>query len=221
MKRWSFAPRRIFVAGLLVTLPGVVAAYVVYVAFSYFDGLLEPLLRRYVHRDVPGLGLVLLVAFVFLVGLLTSNLFGARLVSLVSGWLEKIPLFSPLYRGLREISQMFLGEQAKAFRRVALVEWPRPGQYAMVFVMAESSAIMEASVGRPLTTVFLPTTPNPTTGFVLYVPTEDVIAVDLSIEQAIKICISIGAVLAGPGPVATPRTAAAARSGAAPLPTAR
>jgi uncharacterized membrane protein len=194
MRRWSFDPRRIFVAGLLVTLPSVVTAYLLYVALSYFDGLLKPVLGRYAHPNVPGLGLGLLVAFVFLIGLLTSNLLGARLVRLVSAGLERIPLFSPLYRGVREISQVFLGEQAKAFRRVALVEWPRPGQYAMVFVMAESSGAVEASAGRRLTTVFLPTPPNPTTGFVLYVPPENVLPVDMSVEQAIKVCLSIGAV---------------------------
>src|SRR5262249_36581559 len=132
MRGWSFEPRRIFVAGLLVTLPGVVAAYVLWLAFSYFDGILEPLVQRAFHRRVPGVGLVGLVCLVFLVGLFASNLLGARILRALSGWLERIPVFSPLYRAMRDISQVFLGDQASAFRQVALIEWPRPGVYALV-----------------------------------------------------------------------------------------
>jgi uncharacterized membrane protein len=201
VKRWSFAPRRIFVAGLLVTLPGVVSVYLLYIAFSYFDGLLQPMLRRAPQAQIPGLGLAVLAAVVFLVGLLTSNLLGARLVSLLSRAVEKIPVFSPLYRGVREISQVFLGEQAKAFRRVGLLEWPRPGHHALVFVMSESSGTVDESLGQRQLTVFLPTTPNPTTGFVLFVPPERVVPLDMSVEQALKVCLSAGAV-AVPGPEA-------------------
>ena len=192
MKRWNFNLRRVFVAGLLVTLPGVVAAYVLWIAFSHFDGILEPLVQRTLHHHIPGLGLLVLMTVVLLVGLV-SSLLGARLVSLVLTPLEKIPLFSPVYRAVRDISQVFLGDRGSAFRRVALLEWPRDGIFALVFVMSESSGAAEASVGRPLVTVFLPHTPNPTTGFVLLVPPESVIPVDMTVEQALKVVLSAGA----------------------------
>jgi uncharacterized membrane protein len=194
MKRLRFSLRRIFITGLLVTLPCVVAAYVLWIAFTYFDGILDPLLMRYLHLHVPGLGLLVLATLVLLVGLFTSNFLGARLVGLLLTPLERIPLFSTVYRAVRDISQVFLGHQASAFRRVALLEWPRPGIYALVFVMAESSGAAEVSVGRSLVTVFLPHTPNPTSGFVLLVPPEAVIPVDMTVEQALKVVLSAGAV---------------------------
>jgi uncharacterized membrane protein len=171
-----------------------VAIYILWIAFTYFDGLLEPLLKRYLHVHIPGLGLLVLSTLVLLVGLFTSNFLGARLVGFLLAPLERIPLFSPVYRALRDISQVFLGDQASAFRRVALLEWPRPGIYALVFVMAESSGAAEVSVGRALVTVFLPHTPNPTTGFVLLVPPDTVIPVDMTVEQALKVVLSAGAV---------------------------
>jgi uncharacterized membrane protein len=210
--KWSFEPRRIFVAGLLVTLPGLVAAYILWVAFSWLDGLLEPVVLRLLHRRLPGVGFVALVSLVFAVGLVASNLLGARLLRAVSRWLEHIPLFSPLYRAMRDISQVFLGDKASAFRRVALIEWPRPGLYAFVFVMAESGGAADAALTEPMVTVFLPTTPNPTTGFVQLVHRSAVIPVDMSVEQALKLVISGGATQAA----AT--AAAASQSAAVPAP---
>jgi len=215
MRGWSFEPRRIFIAGLLVTLPGVVAAYVLYIAFTYLDGIFEPIVQRALHHRVPGVGLVALVSLVFLVGLFASNLLGARILRSVSGGLERIPLFSPVYKAMRDISQVFLGDKASAFRQVGLLEWPRPGMWAIVFVMAEQTRFAEDKLGRELVTVFLPTTPNPTTGFVQLVPRTAITALDLTVEQALKLMISGGAsgaqwtaaataaVAAGAGPRAT------------------
>src|SRR5512143_59628 len=192
MKRWSFSPRRVFVAGLLVLLPTVVAAYVLWIVFGYLDGILEPIVARTFHRKIPGVGFFALVTVVFLIGLFASNLLGARVVRLVSGWLERIPLYSPLYRAMRDISQVFLGDRASAFRRVALLEWPRPGLWAVVFVMSEVSGAAGAALGEDLVTVFLPTTPNPTTGFVQLVRRDQLVPVDMSVEQALKLVISGG-----------------------------
>lgn len=193
MRKWSFAPRRIFIAGLLVTLPGVIAAWVLWLAFSTLDGILEPLVKEVTGRRIPGLSFLALVSSVFLIGLFASNLLGARIVRAVSSGLERVPLFSPLYRAVREVSQVFLGDRASAFRRVGLLEWPKPGAYAVVFVMAESSTSVENATGRPLVTVFLPTSPNPTTGFVQLVPPENLLPLDMSVEQALRLLVSAGA----------------------------
>jgi uncharacterized membrane protein len=125
--------------------------------------------------------------------LLASNLLGARLLRAGSRWLERIPLFSPLYRAMRDISQVFLGEQASAFRRVALVEWPRPGTHAICFVMSDSGSAVDAAVGQETVTVFLPQTPNPATGLVQLMPRHAVIPVDMSVEEALKLILSGGA----------------------------
>ncbi len=196
MRGWSFAPKRLFIAGLLVTLPTVVAAYVMWIAFQYLDGILEPVVQRTLHRSVPGVGLIALVSLVFLAGLFASNLLGARVVGGVSRWLERIPLYSPLYRAMRDISQVFLGDKASAFRQVGLIEWPRSGVYAIVFVMADTGGMAGPIADLDLITVFLPTTPNPTTGFVQLVPRDAVTPLDMTIEQALKLLISGGAAAA-------------------------
>lgn len=214
---WSFSPRRIFLAGLLVTLPGVVAAYVLWLAFSYLDGILQPVVLRTLHRRLPGVGFFALFSLVFLVGVVASNLLGARVLRALSAWLERIPVYSPVYRAMRDISQVFLGDKAQAFRRVGLLEWPRPGTWAIVFVMSETGGQAGSTLGRDLVTVFLPTSPNPTTGFVHLAARQDVIPVDMSVEQALKFVISGGAVQPRPG---APRRGAAAGSGA-PNPEAR
>lgn len=193
MRRWNFEPRRIFLTGLVVTLPGVIAAYVLYLAFSYFDGILEPLLLRTFHRRLPGVGVVALVTLVFTVGAVASNLLGARLLRAGSAWLERIPLFSPVYRAMRDISQVFLGDKASAFRQVGMLEWPRPGTWALVFVTADSTRLTAPLGPGDWVAVFVPTSPNPATGFVQFVRRADVVPLDIPVDQALKILISAGA----------------------------
>jgi uncharacterized membrane protein len=200
VRRWSFEPRRIFVSGLLVMLPGVIAAYVLWLCFAYLDGLLQPIVLRLAHRRIPGLSFVALITLVFAIGLLASNLLGARILRALSRWLERVPLFSPVYRALREVGQVFLGEKASAFRRAALLEWPQPGMYAVVFVMSESD-LADRHLGKSLVTVFLPTSPNPTTGFVQMVERKCLHPLDLTVEQALKVVMSGGAVHAGRSPL--------------------
>jgi len=202
VRRWNFSLRRVFVAGLLVLLPTAVAAYVLWIVFSYLDGILEPLVQRTFDRRVPGVGFFALLSLVLLIGLFASNLLGARIVQSVSRWLERIPFFSPVYRTMRDISQVFLGDRASAFRRVGLVEWPQPGFWAFVFVMSESGGVGGTALGRDVVTVFLPTSPNPTTGFVHLVLRENVVPLDLSVEQALKLLISGGAVQGMPSEAA-------------------
>ncbi len=193
MKRWSFGPRRIFLAGLLVTLPAAVSTYVLLKVFLWFDSILDPLVRRALHVRIPGLGLLALVSLVFLTGLFASNLLGARIVRAVSERLERIPLFSPMYRALRDISEVFLGEKAQAFRRVGIIEWPRPGLWSIVFLTSESPGAADAHLTGEHVTVFVPTVPNPTTGFIHLVRREELTFIDMSVEEAFKVLLSAGA----------------------------
>jgi len=213
VRRWSFSPRRVFVTGLLVLLPTAVAAYVLWIVFAYLDGIFAPIVARTFHRRIPGVGFFALATLVFLIGLFASNLLGARVVRLVSGWLERIPVFSPLYRAMREISQVFLGDRASAFRQVALLEWPRPGLWAVVFVMSEGGGAGTKALGQEVVTVFLPTSPNPTTGFVQIVPRAALVPLELTVEQALKLIVSGGAVQGAPseGAAGAGATAAAAQ----------
>lgn len=185
--------KRVFVTGLLVTLPAVLTAYVLWIVFSYLDGLLQPLITRFLPFRIPGVGFVALITLIVLVGLFASHFIGQRVVRGITSRLERIPFWSPVYRAVRDISEVLLSDRSSSFRRVGLIEWPRPGVYAMVFVTSEGASPADEKVGRPLVSVLLPTTPNPTSGFYMMVPREQLIYLDLTVEQALKVIISGGA----------------------------
>ncbi|MFQ5599501.1 MAG: DUF502 domain-containing protein [Candidatus Krumholzibacteriia bacterium] len=193
MRRWKLSFRRIFVAGLLVTLPAVVTAYVLWVVFAHLDGILQPVIARWLPFRIPGVGLVALITLILLVGLFASHFIGERVVRGVTARLERIPLWSPVYRAVRDISEVFLRDRSTSFRQVGLISWPRPGLYAMVFVTSDGPSPGDEGVGRSLVSIFLPTTPNPTSGFYMMVPRDELIYLDLSVEQALKVIISGGA----------------------------
>ena len=193
MRKGTVGFRRVFLTGLLVTLPVLVTAYVLLEMFYYIDGLLQPIFTRIFHFHVPGLGFFALLVLVVLMGLFASHFLGARIVGAITTSLERVPLWSPVYRAVRELSEVFFSDHSRSFRRVALIPFPRPGNYALVFVTSEGPTPADSAIGQDLVGVFLPTTPNPTSGFYLMVPRHEVIHVDLSIEQALKLIISGGA----------------------------
>ncbi len=186
--------RRILAAGLLATGPLVVTAYVLWIVFSYVDGILQPLFMRVLHFHIPGLGFLALLVLVLLTGLFASHFLGARIVRGLATWLERLPLWRPVYRAVRDISEVLLSERSQSFRQVAALEFPRPGIWALVFVTSEGPSPMDGTRGAAnLVNVFLPTTPNPTTGFFLMVPREQLVLLDIGIEQAVKLILSGGA----------------------------
>jgi uncharacterized membrane protein len=190
--------RSVFVTGLLVTLPAVVTAYVLWAAFSYLDGILQPALTRGLGFRIPGVGFVALVLLILLIGAFASNFLGERIVRAVTSRLDRIPLWSPVYRAVRDISTVLLKDRSTSFRQVALMQWPRKGVYAMVFVTSEEGTPSDTAVGRRMISVLLPTTPNPTSGFYMMVPRSELIYLDLSVEQALKVIISGGAAYVPP-----------------------
>jgi len=190
--------RSIFVTGLVVALPTVITAYVLWVAFNYLDGILQPVLTRGLGFRIPGVGLMALVALIFLVGGFASNFLGERILRGATSRLDRIPLWSPVYRAVRDISEVLLKDRSTSFRQVALMQWPRKGVYAMVFITSEEGTPSDAAVVRHMISVLLPTTPNPTSGFYMMVPRSELIYLDLSVEQALKVIISGGAAYAPP-----------------------
>jgi uncharacterized membrane protein len=185
--------RGIFVTGLIVTLPAALTAYALWAVFSYLDGILQPALTRGLGFRIPGVGFIALVTLIFLVGGFASNFLGGRIVRAVTARLERIPLWSPVYRAVRDISEVLLQDRSTSFRQVALMQWPRQGVYAMVFVTSEDGTPSDEAVGQQMVSVLLPTTPNPTSGFYMMVPRADLIYLDLPVEQALKVIISGGA----------------------------
>ncbi len=197
--RWF---KRTFLTGVLVLFPVALTIYIMYRLFRWVDGILAPLAARHPLLDIPGLGLLGVVVIVLAAGVLGGSFLGRTVFRWVSEAFEKIPMVRSLYHALRQTSEVFLKEDRTVFKRVVIVQYPRPGVYAIAL---ETSVWRFRGVdGREqeYVTVFLPTTPNPTSGLLLLLPAGEVIPSDLTIEDALKMVISGGAVVPPREPIA-------------------
>ncbi len=182
--------RRHLTAGLLVLVPLFVTGAVLAFLFRTLDGWSRPLEEGLLGRHVPGTGIVLTLLFVWLAGLLSANLAGRKFLELFDRLLENLPVVKTVYTASKQLVEAVSPGGRRAFRRVVLVEYPRKGVYALAFVTGEGVA--PVSVGYA--TVYVPTAINPTSGFVLVVPEQDLLETGLSVEDGLKFVVSGGVV---------------------------
>lgn len=193
--------RRYFFTGLVVLAPlGVTAAILVWL-FNALDAILGRPLQRLLGMHVPGLGLVLLLGAVLTIGWLAHYAAGRQLIAWWNGVLARFPVTARIYNAASQIVQAVMGGNRRVFLRTVLIEFPTPGSYAIAWVTAEANPFAEATLGEPCVNVFVATTPNPTSGYLLIVPKSRTKPVDLSIEEGMKLVISAGAVLPSAGRV--------------------
>ncbi len=182
---------------MLVIVPFAVTAWVLVYLVSFLEKAVR-LLPDAVQPEnlfgfpIPGLGILLAVTTVLLVGLATNNYFGRRLVDLSERILSRLPLVSSLYTGIKQLMEALFASERGSFRQVVLIEWPRKGSRVIAFHTGE--AFIRGDDGQKYANVFMPSTPNPTTGFYLVLPAEEVIALDLTVEEAFKLIMSAGMV---------------------------
>ena len=184
--------RTYFLTGLIVILPTVISAYVLYKIFVALDGILADFLTRYIGFRIPGAGLVTLVILIILVGMFARNIFGRGLLRFWDRVIARIPLVSKVYSALKRISEAFFLERSTGFRKVVLVEYPRKGVYSMAFMTAEAAGEVQNKTGAKMVSVFLPTTPNPTSGFFLLYPEDQVVPLNIPVDEALRMIISAG-----------------------------
>lgn len=203
-----------FWAGLAIVLPAVISLAVLQWLFGTVANITDTLLiflpTRLTHHD-NGNGpmywywsLVALVLAIFLigtVGLLARNYFGRKIIEWVDSALLRIPLLNKIYGATKQVNDAFSSTNKTAFRTVVLVEFPHPGMHSIGFITSDQQEAVQAKTGQKVVCVFVPATPNPTSGFLLMVPQEKVIKLDMSVPDAIKYVISLGAILPGYGPV--------------------
>ena len=185
--------RRYFFTGLLVLLPVVVTVSVLWRFFFALDDILGRFVETYLGRSVPGVGLVALVALILGIGAVASNFLGKRVIRIGERLVARVPLMGWIYRTTKQLFSTILEERGESFRKVVLVSYPQKGTYSVAFVTSESPTSVESELGKGFVTVFLPTTPNPTSGFLLVVPAEDVIPMNLSVDEGLRLVISAGA----------------------------
>ncbi|MDH5542545.1 MAG: DUF502 domain-containing protein [Nitrospinota bacterium] len=195
--------RNIFFAGLLVTLPLAITIFFLRFLFIRIDAILGPAINELLVKTgliqhtvflIPGIGLVALIIIIFVVGLLTKNIIGSTFVKLYEGVLVKIPIFKNIYVGAKQVLETFGNSLGSSFNKVVMIEYPREGIYALAFITGESKGEVKTVVDKEMVNVFLPTTPNPTSGFFLLIPKTQITELEMTVEEGIKMIISGGLV---------------------------
>jgi len=192
--------RRYLVAGLLVWMPLGVTLLVIRLLVSWLDGSLLLLPEAYrpdslLGFHIPGLGVLLSLLIVFVTGVLAANLFGRSLVSLWEHLLARIPLVRSVYSGAKQLAETLFNDSGQSFRKVLLVEFPRPGLWTLAFQTGTDVGEAQQKTGRDVLNVYVPTTPNPTGGYFVMVPKEDVVELEMSVDDGLKMLMSMGAVV--------------------------
>ncbi|MBI5815303.1 MAG: DUF502 domain-containing protein [Nitrospinae bacterium] len=203
MKTVAFRIRRVFLTGLLVSMPLVITIFVFKFVFETLDSLLGPGVTAIMRHGgapipegaiIPGVGVLTTLLLVFLIGLATTNYLGRKLWDVAEKIFTAIPFIRPVYVATKQVIETFSAGGGQAFRKVALIEYPRKGMYSLAFITGHvKGEVMEKS-GKDLVMVFIPTTPNPTSGFLLMLPPEDVTELDMPVEDGVKMIVSCGLV---------------------------
>lgn len=182
--------RKYFFTGLIVILPFVLTLYLLWFVFDFMDGLIGPLLKVVFGRSLPGAGFAITILLILGTGVLATNYLGRKFLHFGDRVFTRVPLVRSVYQTLKQVVQAFVGDQKKAFRQVVLVEYPRKGLYSLAFLTNEGIG----QNGEQMLAVFLPTTPNPTSGFLLFLPEKEVTFLDMSVEDGIKLVVSGGVI---------------------------
>lgn len=186
--------KKTFLAGLFILIPLVVTLYVIYAVVTFVDGLIGPLVKNLLFgltgRDIyiPGTGLIIFVLLVYGVGMAASNYAGKQLLAAGERVLRRIPFVKGIYNSVKDLTDAFSSEKKRSFQDVVLAEFPFKGRYAVGFVV--NSTTVEG--GRPFCSVFIPTTPNPTSGYLIIVPRDELSFINMAVDDALKYIVSIG-----------------------------
>ncbi|VAX08095.1 Uncharacterized membrane anchored protein Mext_4159 [hydrothermal vent metagenome] len=192
--------RRYLVAGLLVWVPLVITMLVVQLLVQWADNSLLLLPKAYrpeqlLGTNIPGLGVALTFFILLLTGAIVANFFGRKLVALWERVLESIPLVRSVYSAAKQLAETMFTSDSNSFRKVLLVEFPRRGLWALAFQTGTDMGEAQRKTGRDIINVYIPTTPNPTGGYFVMVPREDVQELDMSVDEGLRMLMSMGAVV--------------------------
>jgi uncharacterized membrane protein len=192
--------RNYLIGGLLVWIPIMITVWVVRFLSGILDTsllLLPPSWRpeAVFGTYIPGLGLILSLLILVLTGLVMKNLFGVQIVAGLESLVRRIPVVGAIYGGAKTFSETVLTDKGRSFKQVVMVEFPRKGAYSIGFITAHELEEAQAKTEQVVTCVFVPTTPNPTTGFLVLVPREEVVHMDMTVDDAFKMLLTLGVVV--------------------------
>ena len=192
--------RRYLVAGILVWAPLFVTWFLLKIGVGLMDQTLAILPQAYrpetlLGFSIPGLGVILTLVVLFLTGLLAANFVGR---AFVGGWeslLDRIPVVRAIYGGAKNFAEIVFSDSSQSFKKVLLIQYPRKGLYSLAFQTSSELGEVQGRTGEEVVCCFVPTTPNPTSGFIMIVPKKDIIVLDMEVDEALKMIISLGVVV--------------------------
>ncbi len=192
--------RAYFFAGILITAPVAITFYLAWLVITFIDSKVTALIparynpETYLPFALPGLGVVIIVVVLILIGFFAAGFIGRLLIRMYEGILARMPVIRNIYGAVKQIIETILAQQSAAFRQAVLVEYPRRGLWAIAFITGRTEGEVQNLTDEEVVNIFLPTTPNPTSGFLLFVPRRDMIPLSMTVEEAIKMVISGGIV---------------------------
>ena len=192
--------RNYMIGGLLIWIPIMITVWVVRFLSGILDQsllLLPPSWRpeAVFGTYIPGVGIILSLLLLLLTGVLVKNLFGGQMVAGLESLVRRIPVIGAVYGGAKTFSETVLTDKGKSFKQVVMVEFPRKGVFSIGFITSHELEEAQAKTAQVVTCVFVPTTPNPTTGFIILVPKEDVVYMDMTVDEAFKMLLTLGVVV--------------------------
>lgn len=190
MKKIAQLIRKRFITGLLIILPIAITIWVIYRIFTSLDSILGKTINNVFEINIPGLGLLATLAIIFLVGMVADNLIGRKITQLTEKLFKSLPIVKTIYTPLRDILKNFSGNKTNNFKKVVFVNFPMEGSSSLGFITNESVTIN----GQEKVAIFIPTTPNPTNGFLVYLSPDKYIELDMPVDEALKTIISLGAI---------------------------
>lgn len=186
--------KKTFLTGLFILIPILVTAYIIYIIVSFADTAILPIMKNITagltgkELYIPGAGLVLFIVIAYLTGVVASNFLGRRVLSFGENMLKRIPFVKGIYSSVKDMTDAFSSDKAKSFKEVVLVEFPFKGRYAVGFITNRIQNLEKDT----LCSVFIPTTPNPTSGYLVLIPETEILFLEMPVDDAIKYIVSLG-----------------------------
>ncbi|WP_120501189.1 DUF502 domain-containing protein [Roseovarius sp. EL26] len=194
--------RSSFLTGIVVIAPVALTVWLLWSIIGWFDGFVLPLipynfrLEQYIGINLRGLGIIIFLLFTIFIGWIAKGLIGRSLIAYAESLVSRMPVVRSIYSGVKQIAETVFNQSDRSFEKACLIQYPRKGIWAIGFISttAKGEVSQRAEISGELLSIFVPTTPNPTSGFLLFFPKEDVIELDMSVEEAAKLVISAGLV---------------------------
>jgi len=194
--------RASFLTGIVVIAPVALTIWLVWAIIGWVDGVVLPLVPQrfqpdqFIGINLRGVGVIFFLVFTIFVGWVAKGLIGKSLINFAESLVDRMPVVRTIYSGVKQIAETVFAQSERSFEKACLIQYPRKGIWAIGFISttARGEVAVRAETGGELMSVFVPTTPNPTSGFLLFFPKEDVIELDMSVEEAAKLVISAGLV---------------------------